>query len=76
MVDLNPHLLLVLLVKRCSHRGKQHGRASKSYRELGHVCVCVCVRVCTHSCLTLCNPMDCSAPGSSIHAILQARILE
>ena len=41
MVDLNPHLLLVLLVKRCSHRGKQHGRASKSYRELGHVCVCV-----------------------------------
>ena len=47
MVDLNPHLLLVLLVKRCSHRGKQHGRASKSYRELGHVCVCVCA--CVHS---------------------------
>ena len=30
----------------------------------------------TQSCLTLCNPMDCSAPGSSVHAILQARILE
>ena len=28
------------------------------------------------SCLTLCNPMDCSPPGSSIHGILQARILE
>ena len=28
------------------------------------------------SCLTLCNPMDCSLPGSSIHGILQARILE
>ena len=28
------------------------------------------------SCLTLCKPMDCSAPGSSIHGILQARILE
>ena len=27
-------------------------------------------------CLTLCNPMDCSPPGSSIHGILQARILE
>ena len=27
-------------------------------------------------CLTLCNPMDCSLPGSSIHGILQARILE
>ena len=28
------------------------------------------------SCLTLCDPMDCSLPGSSIHGILQARILE
>ena len=25
---------------------------------------------------TLCNPMDCSPPGSSVHRILQARILE
>ena len=28
------------------------------------------------SCLTLSNPMDCSLPGSSVHGILQARILE
>ena len=28
------------------------------------------------SCPTLCNPMDCSPPGSSVHVILQARILE
>ena len=28
------------------------------------------------SCLTLCNPMDCSLPGSSFQGILQARILE
>ena len=28
------------------------------------------------SCPTLCNPMDCSPPGSSIHGILQARGLE
>ena len=27
-------------------------------------------------CLTLCNPMDCSPPGSSVHGILQARILK
>ena len=26
--------------------------------------------------LTLCDPMDCSPPGSSVHGILQARILE
>ena len=28
------------------------------------------------SCLTLCNPMDCSWPGSSVHGISQARILK
>ena len=28
------------------------------------------------SCLTLCNPMDCSLPGSSVHGISQSRILE
>ena len=30
----------------------------------------------THFCPTLCDPMDCSPPGSSIHRILQARTLE
>jgi len=28
------------------------------------------------SCLTLCNPMDCSLPGSTVHGVFQARILE
>ena len=28
------------------------------------------------SCLTVCDPMDCNLPGSSIHGIFQARILE
>ena len=27
-------------------------------------------------CLTLCDPMDCSLPGSLVHGIVQARILE
>ena len=35
----------------------------------------MCVLV-TQSCLTLCNPMDYSSPGSSVHGILQTRILE
>ena len=30
----------------------------------------------TQSCLTLSNPMDCSPPGSSVHGIFQARVLE
>ena len=37
-------------------------------------CVCVCLVV--QSCLTLCDPVNCSPPSSSVHGILQARILE
>ena len=37
--------------------------------------VYVCVLV-AQSCLTLCNPMNCSPLGSSVPGILQARILE
>ena len=29
-----------------------------------------------HLCLTLCDPVNCSLPGSSVHGILQTRILE
>ena len=39
-----------------------------------HYEVCVCLVA--QSCLTLCNPMNCSPPGSSVHNILQAKILE
>ena len=39
--------------------------------KLYYVCVLV-----TQSFPTLCNPMDCSPPGSSVHGILQAQILE
>ena len=31
---------------------------------------------CAQPCLTLCDPMDCSPPSSSVHGIFQARILE
>ena len=49
------------------------------------VCVCLCVCVCLSVCLcvllfysqpTLCDPIDCSPAESSVHGILQARILE
>ena len=41
-------------------------------------CMCTCMPVCSVAklCLTLCDPVDCSPPGSSVHGILQARILE
>ena len=36
----------------------------------------VMVMLVAQSCLTFCDPMDCSPPGSSVLGILQARILE
>ena len=36
---------------------------------------CMCAKS-LQSCLTLCDPMDCSPPGSSVHEIFQARILQ
>ena len=38
-----------------------------------HLCVSVLV---AQPCPTFCNPMDCSPPGSSVHGISQARMLE
>ena len=36
---------------------------------------CVCAQL-LQACLTLCNPMGCSPPGSPVHGLLQARMLE
>ena len=38
-------------------------------------CVCVCVLV-VQLCPTLCDPMNCNPPDSSVHGIFQAKILE
>ena len=42
------------------------------------MCTYLCMYVCSiaKSHPTLCNLMDCSLPGSSVHGIFQARILE
>ena len=57
----------------CSHEIKRRlllGRKVMTNLE-------VKVKVKSLSCVrTLCNPMDCSPPGSSIHGIFQARVLE
>ena len=42
----------------------------KGWGPKAHSCVCA------QLCLTLCGPMDCSLPGSSVPGIFQARILE
>ena len=51
----------------------QHSYQIHSVRMFYSMCVCVLV---TQSCPTLCDLTDCSPPGSSVHGILQARILE
>ena len=40
------------------------------------LCVCVCACSVAKLCLTSCDPMDCSPPGSSMHGLFLARILE
>ena len=50
---------------RVIHNGKEHE----------WICVCMHTKL-LQWCLTLCNTMDSSPPGSSVHEILQARILE
>ena len=45
--------------------------------QAGKVPPCSCMSAQSlQLCLTPCNPMNCSPPGSSVHGILQARILE
>ena len=68
---LNSHLYTENIIWVKSQGLKTPGRISLISKQM----FCVCVLV-TQSCLTLCNPMDCSPPGSSVHGILQERILE
>ena len=46
-----------------------------AHLKIYNVHVCVCAKS-LQSCPTLCDPMDCSLPGSSVHKIFQARTLE
>ena len=42
-------------------------------QELSALCAMLCLVA--QECPTLCDPLDCSSPGSSVHGISQARIL-
>ena len=54
--------------------GQGCSQVSYSVQNSLHNDNCVCLV--TQFCRTLCNPMDCSLPGFSVHRISQARILE
>ena len=79
------HHQLVLLQKFFLHLSSisvpwaDFHKYSKSPHMILQVCVCVRARACTlsrFSHVRLCDPVDCSLLGSSVHGILQARILE
>ena len=63
------YYIVSMTLKKCP---RQSYRTTK-LEDFHYVKVKVLV---TQSCLTLCNPMDYSLPGSSVHGILQAGILE
>ena len=66
-----------LAVLKWSSTGSPTHTSSLFICECGvHFSVCIHMCLVTQSCPNLCNPMDCSLPGSSIHGIILARILE
>ena len=71
------HFWSMLSWSHCSDRWSQAHQIFASSHQPQPPSRAVCVQAQSlQSCLTLCDPMDCSPPGSSVHGILQARILE
>ena len=60
--------------KKRSKKQRRKGISKLGYLNL-ILNVCLCAKSFL-SCPSLCNHMDCSPPGSSVHGVLQARILE
>ena len=72
LLVLNNSVTLVMSHKFLQAQTSQKGTKMPSSKEQ-HVCVCA---KSLQSCPTLCDPMDCSSLGLTVHGILQARILE
>ena len=63
----NPSIKTLLSINKCVEK----------FVYLTHKGHHACVRAkLLQSCLTLCDPMDCNSPSSSVHGILQARTLQ
>ena len=76
---LGTHMLQ--LVPRTTKRISLSQNAPLSSTLKWPTTICTCNYMCqwseiAQSCLTLCDPMDCSLPGSSVHGIFQAMVLE
>ena len=71
-IVLSDVFLIIRLGLWVFRKEDHEGKVPFSSYSVKSVCVCLV----TQSCLTLCDPMDCNLPDSSVHGILQARILE
>ena len=61
-----------LIVGKFRLKLKKVGKTTKSFRYAAAAAAAKLLQLCP----TLCDPMDCSLPASSIHGIFQARVLE
>ena len=81
MFLFSPRLYLASL-SNCLHFGLQVSASDVKTHPYGNdLLSCVrsniyCCCLVAKSCLTLCDPMDCSLPSSSVHGIFQATVLE
>ena len=83
MTEWEPHVSQELgndnWIQKCNSNGRsgsswylQFQQKERLLRGLGMWCNCLVTKPCS----TLCDPVDCSTPGSSVHGISQARILQ
>ena len=60
-------------IKMGARPGTKPNKVWSAYSAVHPIC---CYRLAAPYILLFCDPMDCSPPGSSVHSILRARILE
>ena len=73
-VTLETDKCVGLFTEKSQGQGQSNINGGRIGREVGGICAVLCLVA--QSCLTLCNPVDYSPPGSSVHGILQTRVLQ